>query len=103
MNLFSLVLGIEGDNRVDFNEKCHGQSVSVMESLCLSWTVCACHGHSVPVMDSLFLSWTVCVCHKFLLSLSNTFWGIFRAELGQNIHDFDHNVSMRFKFVSKRR
>ena len=55
-------------------------------------------------MDSLCLSWTVfCVRHKFLLSVSNTFLGIFRAELGQNICDFDHNLSMRFEFVRKRR
>ena len=35
---------------------------------------------------------------KKSLSVSNTFSGIFRAEHGQNIRDFDHNLSMRFEF-----
>ena len=29
----------------------------------------------------------------------NTFSHIFRAEPGQNIHDFGQNLSMRFEFV----
>ena len=82
--VFPILLGIERDNMVDFDAKYHGQSVSVMDSLCLSWTV-------------------FCVRHNFFLSVSNTFWGIFRAELGQNTCYFDHNLSMRFEFVRKRR
>ena len=95
----------------------HGQPLSVTDSLCLSWTAFVCHRQSVSVMDSLCLSQTVFFCHgqsmsvmyslvsviKKSLSVSNTFSGIFRAEHGQNIRDFDHNLSMRFEFVRKRR
>ena len=40
-----------------------------------------------------------CVSHKQMLSVSNTFLYIFRAEPRQNIHDFGQNLSMRFEFV----
>ena len=68
MDIFFLhfVLGFERDDRVDFNAKCHGQSVSVMDSLC--------HRYFVSV-----------------IKISNNFLDIFRAEPGQNISDFDFN------------
>ena len=43
---------------------CHGQFVSVTDSLCLSQTVCACHTQSVYETHSLCMSHTVCVCHR---------------------------------------
>ena len=58
----------------------NGQSVSVMDSLCLSWTVCVCHGQSVSVTDILCL-----------FSVINTFSDNFRAEGGWKIHDFGTN------------
>ena len=82
---------------------CQGHFVSVLDIVLLSWTVCVCHGQPVSVMDSMCLSWTTCVCHKKSMSVSNTFLCIFHAELGQNIRDFDNNLSMRFKFVRKQR
>ena len=77
----------------------HGHCVSVMDSLCLSWTVCVFHGQSVSVICRLCLSWLICFFYgqpvSASLCLSQTFW----AELGQNIRYFEHNLSMRFEFV----
>ena len=46
---------------------------------------------------SLCLSQTFSVCHKKSLSMSNP------CRTWKNIRDFDHNLSMRFEFVHKRR
>ena len=52
------------------NPRQNTKFVSVILSIWLSWTVCVCHGQSVSVIDSLCLSQTLTVCDRHRQSLS---------------------------------
>jgi len=41
---------------------CSGQSICVVDSLFVYWTVYLCNGQSICLVDSLFVYWTVYLC-----------------------------------------
>ena len=71
--------------------------MSVTDSLCISQTDCFCQRQSVLVTDSLCQTENVFVCQS--VSLSKTLQDHPWPDFNLFIHDFPHNLSVRFQFV----
>ena len=58
-----------------------------------------CHGQSVSVMDSLWLSQPLCVCHRKYFITYKYFFGQFPCRTWTEYTWFCEKLSMRFEFV----